>query len=529
MNDMKLLVSDSLSREGLEVLQREKGLEVDVKTGLSPQELRKVIKDYDGLIVRSATKVTGEVIEAGAKLKVIGRAGVGLDNIDVDAATKRGIVVMNAPGANTISTAEHTMTMILALSRNISQADASVRRKEWDRKRFMGIELYEKILGIVGLGRIGSEVAKRALAFGMKVVAYDPFLSPDMAKQQEVELCDLKELLRRSDYISVHTPLTDETRHMISDLQFKKMKDGVRIINCARGGIIDEEALLKAIKSGKVAGAALDVFEKEPPKDNPLVDLECVVTTPHLGASTEQAQIKVAIDIARQMVDALSNRGIRNAVNMPSVAPEVFKKIQPYIILAERLGSLQIQLIEGHLKKVKIKYCGDVIAHELGPITLALIKGLLDPILKETVNYVNAPLIARERGIEVVETKSTAAFDFTTLITVDSETDKMKSSISGTLFGKSDPRIVIIDGYHVDAIPGGYMVIIYNEDKPGVIGRLGTVMGDSNINIASMTFGRRKKGGNAITVLNVDNPVPLKLLEQMKGFDYIQDIKFVKL
>lgn len=526
---VKVLISDPLSKEGLEVLEKEKGLQVDVKTGLKEQELKGIIKDYDGIIVRSGTNLTSTIIDAGNKLKVIGRAGVGVDNVDVDCATKHGIVVMNAPGGNTISTAEHTMSLILALSRNISQANQSLRRNEWDRKKFMGVELYKRTLGIVGLGKIGSEVAKRALAFGMEVIAYDPFLSLEMAKKLEVKLVELKELLKRADYISVHTPLTDETHHIISDDEFKLMKDGVRIINCARGGIIDEGALLSAIKSGKCAGAALDVFEKEPPVDSPLVGLDCVITTPHLGAATEQAQINVAIDIAKQVADALSNRGIRNAVNMPSVTPEVFKEIQPYIVLAEKMGSLQSQLAEGHLRKVKVKYCGDVIAHELAPITLALIKGLLDPALKETVNYVNAPLIARERGIEVVEAKSTVAFDFTNLITVDSETDKMKSSLSGTLFGKKDPRIVIIDGYHVDAVPTGYMLIVFNEDKPGIIGHLGTILGDNKINIANMTFGRQKKGGKAITVLNIDSLVPSSILEQMKTFDYIQDIKLVKL
>lgn len=526
---MKVLVSDSLSKEGLEVLKKEKGFQVDVKTHLKPRELKRIIKDYDGIIVRSGTKLTRAIIDEAKMLKVIGRAGVGLDNIDIDCATEHGIIVMSAPGGNTISTAEHTMSLILALSRNIPQANQSLRRKEWDRKRFMGVELYEKTLGIIGLGRIGAEVAKRALAFGMSVIAYDPFLSLEMAKKLNVELVEFKELLKRSDYISVHTPLTDETYHMIGKGEFKLMKDGVRVINCARGGIIDEDALLLAMKEGKVAGAALDVFEHEPPVDNPLVGLDSVVITPHLGAATEQAQIKVAVDIAKQMADALSNRGIRNAVNMPSVTPEVFKEIQPYIILAEKLGTLQIQLIEGRLKKVKVKYCGDVSTCELAPITLALMKGMLSPILKETVNYVNAPLIAKERGIEVVETRSTAAFDFTTLITVDAETDRMKSSLSGTLFGKRDPRIVIIDGYHVDAIPSGFMLIIYNEDRPGVIGHLGTTLGDNSINIASMTFGRRKKGGNAITVLNIDNPAPSHLIEEMKAFDYIQDIKLVRL
>lgn len=526
---MKVLVSDPLSKEGLKELKKEKKLVVEVKCDLSPQELKKVIKDYDGIIIRSGTNLTRDIINNAKKLKVIGRAGVGLDNIDVEAATQRGIIVMSAPGANTISTAEHTMSLILSLSRNIPRANESLRQSKWDRKKFMGVELHEKTLGIIGLGRIGQEVAKRALSFGMKVIANDPFLSLEVAKRLEVRLVGLKELLKRSDYVSLHFPLTDETHHLIGEKEFRLMKKGARIINCARGGIIDEDALYRAIKKGKIAGAALDVFEKEPPTDNPLLLLDSVVVTPHLGASTEQAQVKVAIDIARQMADALLDRGVRNAVNMPSMAPEVCKEIQPYIILAEKLGSLETQLIEGRLKRVKIRYCGDIIGCELAPITLALIKGLLAPIVKDTVNYVNAPVIAKERGIEVVETKSSAALDFANLITVDAETDKMKSTLAGTLFGKSDPRIVIIDGYHVDVIPSGYMLIVYNVDKPGIIGELGTVMGENGINIASMTFGRRKKGGDAITVLNVDSAVPPKLLERMKTFNYIQDIKLVKL
>ena len=526
---MKVLVSDALSKKGLEILEREKKLDVDVKTKLPPAELKSIIKDYQGIIVRSATKLTADIIKEAKKLKVIGRAGVGLDNVDVKQATKQGIIVMNSPGGNTISTAEHTMSMMLALSRNNPQASASLKRNEWDRKRFMGTELYGKTLGIIGLGRIGSEVAKRSQAFGMQVIAYDPYSSVEKAEELNINLVDLKNLLKEADYITIHVPLTEETRHLIGEKEFKLMKKDVRIMNCARGGLIDEAALLEALKSNKAAGAALDVFEKEPPRDNPLLKLDNVIFTPHLGASTEEAQVNVAVDISKQMVNALLDRGIKNAVNMPALSGEVLKNIQPYITLAEKIGSLQIQLVKRHPQEVRVKYSGDVTAYDLAPITTALIKGLLEPILPEMVNYVNAPLIAREKGIKVVEAKSSTNTDFATLISVEVETDKLKSSISGTLFGKKEPRIVLIDGYYVDAVPSGYMIITSNEDKPGIIGQIGTLLGKNGINIAGMTFGRKKKQGQAISVINVDSVVSDKMLEEIRSFDYINSAKLVKL
>ncbi|MBI3009008.1 MAG: phosphoglycerate dehydrogenase [Candidatus Omnitrophica bacterium] len=473
--------------------------------------------------------MANEIINNAERLKVLGRAGVGLDNVDVDSASKRGIIVMNTPEGNTISTAEHTFSMLLALSRNIPQANISVKRNEWERKKFTGVEVFHKTLGIIGLGRVGAEVAKRAISFGMKVIAYDPFLSMEKAEKLEVELADLKDLLSRSDYISVHTPLIDDTRHLISKNEFKIMKDGVRIINCARGGIIDEAALFDAIKSKKAAGAALDVFETEPPVHNRLMELDCVITTPHLGASTEEAQVNVAIDIAKQVRDALKGMGIRNAVNIPSVTPEVFKVIEPYVKLAERIGSLQSQMASGRINQVKVNYGGEVTNHELAPITIALIKGLLTPVLGETVNYVNASFIAKERGIEVRETRTTDVEDFTNLISVEVRTDKMSNSVSGTLFTKNTPRIVRIDNFYVHAVPEGYMIITFNLDKPGIIGGIGTILGKNNINIAGMTFGREESTGQAITVLNVDSPVSQDVLDQVKGLPNISDAKLIKL
>lgn len=526
---MKLLVSDSLSERGLEILRGVKDLQVDVLDGVTPARLKEVIKDYDALIVRSGTKVTREVIEQAKKLRVIGRAGVGLDNVDVEAASECGIIVMNAPEGNTIATAEHTLSLILALARNIPPANEALRQNRWDRKELMGVELYGKILGIVGLGRIGSEVAKRAQSFGMQIIAYDPFLSAEKASKMEVELVSFEELLKRSDFITVHTPLTKETKHMISTREFELMKKGVRILNCARGGIIDEKALEQAVQSGKVAGAALDVFEKEPPKDHPLLKLDQVIATPHLGASTTEAQENVAVDIAKQVVDVLLDRGIRNAVNYPSVDGEVLKVIRPYLKLAENIGALQAQLADGRIQYVKVRYSGETTNYDTSPITVALVKGLLTPIMGETVNYVNAQVLAKGRGIKVIESKTTEVEEFANLIATEVKTDQLRSIVEGTLFTKDNPRIVKIDEFYVDAVPQGYMVMTFNKDVPGIIGTIGTILGRNHINIAGMTFGRRKPGGRAITVLNVDSPVPDEVLRELSSADNIYDARLITL
>jgi len=526
---LKVLISDSLSEDGIKVLKKEKKIKVDIKTNLTPKELKKTIKDYDALIIRSATKVTKEVIFSARRLKVIGRAGVGIDNVDVASATRRGIIVMNAPAGNTISTAEHTMSMLLALSRNIPQAAASLKEGRWDRKKFMGVELYNKTLGIVGLGRIGAELAKRARSFGMRILTSDPFLSPERAQELKVELVELKELLTRSDHISVHVPLTDDTYHLIGKKEFALMKDGVRILNCARGGILDEKALHKAIKAGKVAGAALDVFEKEPPADSSLVKLDKVVATPHLGASTKEAQVNVAVDICRQVTDVLLGRGIRGALNLPAVEPEALEIVEPYIRLAEKLGVLQAQLIKGHIRRVKIEYSGEVLEYKTSPITLALVKGLLTPVLGNEVNYVNAFAIAKERKIEITGSKSSRVSDFTNLISVEVETDKIKSVVAGTLFAKNNPRIVKIDEFYVDLVPEGFLIITRNSDVPGIVGHIGTILGKKRINIAGMTFGRKKKGGEAITVLNVDSPISKELVSRLKRLKHIFEVKAIRL
>ncbi len=526
---IKILVSDALSEEGLKVFKESKELSVDVKTDLKPDALKEVIKDYDALVVRSATKVTSEIIQAAKKLKVVGRAGVGLDNVDLEAATQKGIIVMNTPAGNTISTAEHTFSMILALSRNIPQANASTKKGEWKRSKFMGVEVYGKTLGIVGFGRIGSEVAKRALSFGMKILAYDPFLSAEVAESIGVEIAELKKVLQEADYITVHTPLTDETRHMISDKEFALMKKGVRVINCARGGIIDEAALVKALKELKVAGAAMDVFENEPLcAENELLKLDNVILTPHLGASTEEAQVNVAIEVAEIVRDALLGRGIRNAANYPCLEAEVCKILNPYINLGEKLGMFAAQLVEGRFQELVINYSGEITKYDLSPVTMALAKGVLEPILKETVNFVNAVSLLKERGIKLRESKSAQEGEFVNLIQLEIKTDKEVKKVFGTLSSNKQPRIVKIDDYYLELYPIGEMVFIRNWDKPGLIGNLGTLMGKNGINIAAMTFGRDQQGGKAISVLNVDSQVSPEIQDKIRVLENILTVKVIR-
>ncbi|MBI3010145.1 MAG: phosphoglycerate dehydrogenase, partial [Candidatus Omnitrophica bacterium] len=451
-------------------------------------------------------------------------------NVDAEAATKRGIIVMNVPAGNTISTAEHTVSMILALARRIPQAYASLRSGKWERSKFVGTELFGKTLGIIGLGKIGTEVAKRAQSFGMRVIAFDPFLSTERAQQLEIQLTDLKQVYAEADIITVHTPLTAETRHMIGAKEMASMKPGVRLVNCARGGIIDEEALRAAILSGKVAGAAIDVFEQEPPpKDHALFSLDQVIATPHLGASTEEAQLNVAIEVARQVADALLGRGIRNAVNMPSLDQQTLKVLQPYIILGEKLGSLASQLAGISVAEIRVTYVGEVTSHDTSAVTLAILKGVLEPMVGESVNYVNASLIAAERGVRVIEAKSSRMEEFANLLALEVSNDGTRLSIQGTLSARREPRIVKIDRYLVEAVPTGFMLIIKNQDKPGLIGQLGTLLGESQINIAGMTNGRDEPGGRAITVVNIDQPVPSNVLEKVKKLQHVLDAKLIHL
>jgi len=522
---VKILVSDPISDQGIEILKKE--FDVDIATGLPPAELIKRIGNYEALIVRSETQVTKDVINAGKKLKIIGRAGVGVDNIDVNTATERGIIVVNAPEGNTISAAEHTIAMMMAMSRNIPQANASLKSKKWDRKKFMGVEVRGKVLGVVGLGRIGAEVAKRAQGMEMNVLAYDPFISQERAAELGVELTTVEDIVRRADYITVHTPLTKETKDLIGGKEFAIAKKGVRLINCARGGIINEEALAEAVKSGIVSSAAIDVFVKEPPFESPLLELDRVIVTPHLGASTEEAQINVAVSVAEQIVNALKGLPVKNAINMPYVKPDVMQIIEPYLPLAEKMGKLGTQLM-GNYEKVEITYSGEISDKNLAPITLALLKGLLEPVLGASVNYVNAPTIAKERKIKVTESKSKTAEGYPSQISVKLSRKGEEKLVSGSIIGK-DPRIVQIDSYRIDIVPTGYMIVAKHEDHPNIIGPCCMILGKNNINIAGMQVGRIKMGGEAIMVLNVDSEVDDGILDEIRSVDGIIDAKLVVL
>lgn len=526
----RILVTDSLAPQGLAVFQRAPGFEVDVRLGLKPPEIKKIAADYDGWVIRSGTKVTAELIEAAHKLKVIGRAGVGFENVDVDAASKKGVVVMNTPGGNNVTTGEHTISLMLALARHIPQAVASLKSGQWKRDKFVGVEICNKTLGVIGLGNVGRIVAERAAALRMKVIGYDPFISAENIARLGVEPVSLDEIFTRSDFITVHVPLTRETQGLINRDAFAKMKDGVRIINCARGGIVDENDLAEAIRSGKVAGAALDVYVDEPPPANhPLLSMEQVITTPHLGASTDEAQLNVAIAVAEQMVDFLSRGVVRYAINVPSVSPELLEVLRPYLTLAEKLGSLQVQMADELPKELHVEYRGDVTQYDVAPLTLAVLKGLLTPVMESGVNYVNAPLVAHERGIKIVESKSSQAGDFASSITVKIKTKKQELEVEGAIFGSNNPRIVKVNSFYLEAVPEGYILILHNRDVPGVVGAVGTLLGKKGINIAGMELGRGERGGNAISFIHVDDMVPKETLQALRNLPQIISAQLVKL
>jgi D-3-phosphoglycerate dehydrogenase len=525
---MRVLISDNLSPKGVEILEKA-GLEVDVKTGMSPEELKAAIGQYDGIVIRSATKMTADVIEAAHNLKVIGRAGSGLDNVDKAAASKKGVVVMNTPGGNTITTAEHTMALMMSLSRLIPQATASMKQGRWEKKRFMGVELFNKTLGIVGIGNIGGQVARKAQGLGMNVIAYDPFLSEKKAEEMGVEKVELEALFRRADFITFHTPLTAETRNLVRAETIGMMKPGVRIINCARGGIINEKDLYEALRSGRVAGAALDVFEVEPPKDFSLMELENVVCTPHLGAATSEAQENVATAVAEQIVDYLVHGTIRNAVNYPSIPADQVPRLRPYLSLAEKMGSFAAQVIDGGITEVTLEFRGEAAELDSASVTIAAVKGLLTPILEETVNFVNAPFIARERGIEVKETKSPESGDYFTMLVLQVKATGGVRSFAGTLYGRKHPRLIMVDNFSVEIVPEGTMLFMFNNDKPGVIGNIGSLLGSHNINIARMHFGREAAGGRAISVVNIDTPLTERQLAEIRKMPNILSVKQVYL
>jgi D-3-phosphoglycerate dehydrogenase len=526
---MKILVSDNLAESGVERLMNVPEFQVDVVAGLSKDELIEKIRDYDGLVVRSATKVTAEVIEAADRLKVVARAGIGLDNVDVSAASKRGIVVMNAPEGNVITTAEHAISMMLALSRNIPQATQSLKADKWEKKRFSGREVFSKVLGIIGLGRIGRVVADRAMGLKMNVIGFDPYISRDVIDKMGIESATLDELLARADYITVHTPLTPETKYILDAEAFKKVKRGVFILNCARGGIVHEGALYDAIQQGIVAGAALDVFEVEPPRGNPLLTLDQVIATPHLGASTDEAQENVANAVAEQMIDYLLRGTIRNAVNAPNIDGAILARLRPYLILSERLGSTMAQIVRGAIQEVSIEYVGEVSSETTQPLTYSLLKGLLTPILGDMVNFVNVPVHVKERNIRVTESLRSEAEDFTNVISVRVKTTEGKAFLAGTIFGKKDPRLIRLNSFRLDAVMEGNMLLIYNIDTPGTIGAIGTCLGRHGLNISMMDVGQVLERGENIIFLRTDTPVPENVIKELLAMENVNVVQSLTL
>jgi D-3-phosphoglycerate dehydrogenase len=525
---MKILISDNLAEPGIQKLMGVPEFQVDVKTKLAHEELCRIVKDYEALVIRSATKVTAEVIDAADNLKVIARAGIGLDNVDIEAASRRGIVVMNTPEGNVITTAEHVIAMMLALSRNIPQASGSLKSGKWEKSSFSGKEVFNKVLGIIGIGKIGRIVADRARGLKMNVMAYDPYISPEVVEKLGVKGVSLDELFARSDYITVHTPMTKETRNLLNADAFKKMKRGVFVINCARGGIVNEEDLYDAIQAEIVAGAALDVFTQEPPKDNPLLSLDQVVATPHLGASTEEAQENVAIAVAEQVTEYLMRGSIRNAINAPSIDGATLAVLRPYLILAERLGSLQAQVTKGAIQEVNIVYIGEVTGVDTKPLTHSILKGILTPVLGDMVNFVNVPVVVKERNIKVTASSWNEAEDFTNLITVHLKTSEDANLVAGTMFGKKDPRLVRINDFRLEAAMEGNSLLIYNIDTPGTIGAIGTCLGHHHINISMMDVGQVLERGENIIFLRTDTPVPQHVIDELLSLDNVNVVQAIK-
>src|SRR5690554_884697 len=525
----KIIVTDAVDKKCIPILEAG-GIEVNYTPGITADELKKIIKDYNGIIVRSETQVNSELISLMENMEVIGRAGTGVDNIDVDASTRKGIIVMNTPGGNTISTAEHTMALMVAMCRNIAQANQSMREGKWERKKYKGTELHNKTLGIIGFGKIGREVAVRSKAFGMEVIAYDPVVSEDIANKTGVELVDLNTIFEKSDIISVHVPLNDETKDLISSSSLKKCKDGVKIINCARGGIVNEKDIVEALNSGKVSAAAFDVYETEPPDfSSELIKHPKVLTTPHLGASTEEAQEKVAVQIAEQIVELFEKRTARGIVNASAIEIEESSQLKPYVKLAENIGVLHSQLIQGQLKQININLSGSLLHTAADLLSTAFLKGFLSRRLSEFVNFINAPFLAKEMGIVVNEIKTGANTSYTNLITIECETDKEKRLLSGTVFGNSEPRIVKIDSYHLELKPEGYMLFYNNVDKPGMLSTVSKILADANINIAGLSLGRIVAGKEALTIINIDSDIDEKVLKKISavnGVNHVLKVNF---
>ncbi len=530
MTPSKVLIADSISQRGIDELSLDDQLDVQIKTGLTEQELVRVIPAFSALIVRSQTRVTADILNAAAKLRVVGRAGVGVDNVDVETATRRGVVVLNAPGGNTISTAEHAFSLLLSMARKIPHADANVRNKNWDKKNFEGVELYNKTLGVIGMGRIGSELTRRAIAFGMRVVAYDPYLSVTRARSLQVELVDeLDDLLGSADFISLHTPLTAETRHILDAARLQKTKRGVRIINCARGGLIDEGALAQALQDGRVAGAALDVFEIEPlPSDSPLRSAPNLVLTPHLGASTVEAQESVGIEIAQSIRAALLEGTIRNAVNMPNLDAKTLAIIGPHLRFGEKLGRFLSQIAPKRADSLNINYSGKVNEADTTAITRAALKGFLQIAGGSEVNEVNAPAFAETLGLKVTESRLSAPGDYTDMLELSAVAEGKTVSVGGAFFGAT-PRIISINSRPVEARPHGVLLVLENTDRPGMVGRIGTLLGDHGVNIATMSLSRNQAGGTALTVLNLDTALSEELLSEVRASEDIHSAQVIQL
>jgi D-3-phosphoglycerate dehydrogenase/(S)-sulfolactate dehydrogenase len=533
---MRILISDDLSPEAKTILERIPGAQVDFKPGMKPEELREKIGAYEALAVRSATKVTAEILAAAPKLRVIGRAGTGVDNIDLNAATRRGVVVMNAPGGNSVSVAEHTLALLLALARSISDASHSTRAGKWEKKKYSsGRELLGKTLGVIGTGNIGALVVQRAKAFGMKVIAYDPFLSAEAAGKMGVELVDLSQIFRRADAITLHVPLTEQTKNMVGAAQLAQMKPGGLLVNCARGGLVDEKAVADALQSKHLGGAALDVFDVEPPpKDHPLFACENFIATPHLGGSTEDAQQNVAVIVCESMVEYLTTGTIRNAVNVPSVSGEVLERLGPFLKLSEKLGAFAGQLaLQGDCgapEEIEIAYAGEVAQHPSAPLTAAVLKGVLGTFLAEPVNEVSAPALARERGLSVKEVKTSETPDFASLVTVRLRCAKsMATEVGGTIVGKREPRLVRVGRFELEAVPEGFMLVLHNNDAPGVIGNVGATLGDAKVNIAQFALARDRALGEALALVNVDTQASAEVLERLRKLPNVTRVHQVSL
>jgi len=524
-----VLVADELSQEGIEILRRA-GLRVDVRVGLKPEELERVIGGYEAVAVRSATKITASVLARAGRLKVVGRAGVGVDNVDLDAATRSGVVVMNTPAGSSVTVAELTLAMMLALSRHIAQATASVKAGKWEKKRFQGHELAGKTLGVVGIGNIGSVVVDRARAMKMQVLAYDPFISPESAGQLGVELVPLDELWQRADVVSLHVPLTDKTRALVNGESLARMKKGALLVNCARGGLVDEKALAQALRSGHLGGAALDVFEKEPPaSDNPLLALDNFICTPHLGASTEEAQAAVACAICEQLVAYLAHGEVRNAVNVPAMSREALLRFGPYLALAGKLGSLAAQVAPGGAREVKIEFAGELAEAPQRPLTAAVLKGLLSHFEASPVNEVNAPAMAKERGIAVREERTAGSHDYVSLLTVAVCGEGEEAVVAGTVFGKKDARIVRVNQFRLEAVPEGEIILCENDDSPGVVGNIGATLGAAGVNIARISLSRDETRTAAVSLLNVDSAPGADVLERLKGLPHVRQVRHIVL